>query len=260
MLSTCIRDVFRTDERSAITAALDELCAPTDSYGWASAGIYCFWNPDTHEALYIGLAVDLATRFKQHTGLTSCPTHSCKREMIDQYFGTHDRLGYSILVQTPLDQPIFAANRGQLPDDLTPDLEESIELVEVGRDRIKLSEGALIEACVKNLGKRPPWNRIGGSKEGQEVSLLQHFNFIRWLVADIDEPFVARSTLREIAADPELEGIEEVLHAARMLGMAGMPLTKAVEFLCSDPTSIQRYRFDRMAQLHYLARRAPFNV
>lgn len=42
--------------------AIDDLCSPKDNYGWASAGIYCFW-------VYIGLAGDLAERFKQHNGI-----------------------------------------------------------------------------------------------------------------------------------------------------------------------------------------------
>ena len=37
--------------------AIDDLCSPTDTHGWASAGIYCFWDYYAEAVLYIGLAV-----------------------------------------------------------------------------------------------------------------------------------------------------------------------------------------------------------
>ena len=40
MFGTVIIDAYRQDETSEIVNALEDLCSPTDSYGWASSGIY----------------------------------------------------------------------------------------------------------------------------------------------------------------------------------------------------------------------------
>lgn len=56
MLVTVIRERFRFDERANIAAALEEICSPNDNIGWASAGVYCFWNTRTGQPLYLGLA------------------------------------------------------------------------------------------------------------------------------------------------------------------------------------------------------------
>ena len=42
-------NLMQTDNARAITErtlaeAIEDLCSPNDSYGWASAGIYCFWR------------------------------------------------------------------------------------------------------------------------------------------------------------------------------------------------------------------------
>lgn len=44
MFGTIIIDAYRKDEAVKISEALDDLCSPTDNYGCASAGVYCFWN------------------------------------------------------------------------------------------------------------------------------------------------------------------------------------------------------------------------
>lgn len=62
-------DAYTKEEKEEIAEALDDLCSPNDNYGWASAGIYSFWDYNTKEIFYIGLAVDLTERFKQHNGL-----------------------------------------------------------------------------------------------------------------------------------------------------------------------------------------------
>jgi len=58
--------------------AIDDLCCPLDNYGWASSGIYCFWDPYNKNILYLGLAVDVGLRFKQHVGLVKTNRDSCK--------------------------------------------------------------------------------------------------------------------------------------------------------------------------------------
>ena len=54
---TANRDLaYRKEEAWEMAKAIDDLCSPTDNYGWASAGIYCFWDYYAEAVLYIGLA------------------------------------------------------------------------------------------------------------------------------------------------------------------------------------------------------------
>lgn len=48
MWGTIILDAYRDVERGEVAAALDELCEPMSSYGFASGGIYyCYWDVET---------------------------------------------------------------------------------------------------------------------------------------------------------------------------------------------------------------------
>lgn len=67
MFGTVILDAYTKAETEELAAAIDDLCCPKDHYGWASAGIYSFWDYNTHEVLYIGLASDLYERFRRNT-------------------------------------------------------------------------------------------------------------------------------------------------------------------------------------------------
>lgn len=97
MFGTVIIDAYTKDETEALAYAIDDICCPSDNYGWASAGIYCFWDYNTHEVLYIGLASDLYERFRQHNGLLPMQNEGCKYKQIQEYFISHTKLGYSIL-------------------------------------------------------------------------------------------------------------------------------------------------------------------
>ena len=44
MFGTVIIDAYRKEEALEMADAIADLCSPTDNYGWASAGIYCFWD------------------------------------------------------------------------------------------------------------------------------------------------------------------------------------------------------------------------
>ena len=56
MFGTVIIDAYRKEEALEMAEAIDDLCGPNDNYGWASAGIYCFWDYYIEEILYIALA------------------------------------------------------------------------------------------------------------------------------------------------------------------------------------------------------------
>ena len=110
MFGTVIIDAYRKEEALEIADAIDDLCSPTDNYGWASARIYCFWDYYAEAVLYIGLAGDLAERFKQHNGILPIKEGS-KQKQIEDYFSRNERLGYTIFVQSPLSQPLVHRNR-----------------------------------------------------------------------------------------------------------------------------------------------------
>ena len=100
MFGTVIIDAYRKEETLEMADAIDDLCSPTDNYGWASAGIYRFWDYYAEAVLYIGLAGDLAERFKQHNGILPIKEGS-KQKQIEDYFSRNERLGYTIFVQSP---------------------------------------------------------------------------------------------------------------------------------------------------------------
>ena len=54
MFGTIIMDSYVADEAKTIANNLDIICSPMNNMGWASAGIYSFWNYYTKEVLYIG--------------------------------------------------------------------------------------------------------------------------------------------------------------------------------------------------------------
>lgn len=86
-------DSYKADEVELMANNIDEICSPIDSIGWASAGIYSFWDYYTKDVLYIGLASDLCIRFKQ-LGLLPIAENACKVRQIQDYFLGHERLGY----------------------------------------------------------------------------------------------------------------------------------------------------------------------
>ncbi len=111
MFGTVIIDAYRKKETEELALAIEDICSQNDNLGWASAGIYCFWDYYLEEVLYIGLASDLSDRFKQHNGIKPVSDSSCKFKKIEEYFENNDRLGYSLFVQSPLSQPLTYRNK-----------------------------------------------------------------------------------------------------------------------------------------------------
>jgi len=235
MFGTVIIDAYRKEEATQIAHAVDDLCSPKDNYGWASAGIYCFWDYYIEEVLYIGLASDLSERFKQHNGILPVGDTSSKQRKIDKYFESNDRLGFSIFVQSPLSQPLTHRNKEQYQE-FANDLNSPVEdmLSDQGRQDIKRVEGILIEAFRKRHGHFPPWNDIGGSTMGQKLVMENNYNIVRSFCKPDDyarNPIVSRSTIRELSANPTYAGFENFLHAVRMnMLIHGMEYDEALAF------------------------------
>lgn len=178
LFGTVIVDRYKKSEVKEIVLALDELCSPKDNYGWASTGIYSFWNYYTKEIYYIGLAVDLTERFKQHNGLVEVAESACKIKQIEDYFSKYEILGYSIFVQSPLSQAITSKNAPDLK--INPEKYGFMDFrTDPAREAVKRVEGILIEAYRLANGDFPEWNKVGGATCGQKSAKLGNYEIVK---------------------------------------------------------------------------------
>ena len=235
MFGTVILDAYSADEVESMAFAIEDLCSPIDTYGWASAGIYSFWDYDTHEVLYIGLASDLAIRFKQHNGLISMPEAGCKYNLIQDYFKKHSKLGYTIFVQSPLSQPMVHRNK-KLIKNITSKLHVPIQdyANEQGIIDIKVVEGILIESHNQYYGKFPVWNKVGGSIVGQHRVRKHNINIVNCFsnpqFYNVN-PIISRSSIRELSNNPSYVSYELYLHTIRKYMLInGMEFDEALNF------------------------------
>lgn len=256
MFGTVIIDAYRKEETLEMAQAIDDLCSPNDNYGWASAGIYCFWDYYAEAVLYIGLAGDLAERFKQHNGILPIKEGS-KQKQIEDYFSKNERLGYTIFVQSPLSQPLVHRNKAMY-EKFEKQQNSPVEdmLSEQGRDDIKRVEGILIESFRRKYGHLPPWNSIGGSTIGQTRVMENNINIVKSFCTPDNyaiNPIVSRSTIRELSQNPEWAWYENFLHGARMnLLMLGMEYNDALELINKNDTF---GTYERMKNAGYLRKR-----
>lgn len=233
MFGTVILDAYTKNEIDELSKAIDDLCCPNDHYGWASAGIYSFWDYNTHEVLYIGLASDLYERFRQHNGLMEIDDSCCKYKQIQEYFKSHDKLGYTIFVQSPLSQPLVHRNK-KMYEKMAREINSPINdfISEQGINDIKRVEGILIEAFNSYFGRFPQWNKVGGSIAGQKHVLANNINIVKSFSNPQtykSNPIVARSTIRELANNPTYAAHENYLHVVRMYMLIfGMDYTNAL--------------------------------
>ena len=155
MFGTVIIDAYRKEETQEMAEAIEDLCSANDNTGWASSGIYCFWDYYAEEVLYIGLAGDLAERFRQHNGILPLKQGS-KQSKIEDYFSRNETLGYTIFVQSPLSQPLVHRNK-KTYEKFARQQNSPVEdlLSEEGRDNIKIVEGILIESYRRKYGHFP---------------------------------------------------------------------------------------------------------
>lgn len=231
MFGTTIIDAYRKDEVDEIVYALDDLCSPRDNYGWASAGIYCFWDYYTKEIYYIGLALDLTERFKQHNGLMRIDDNCCKKKYIEDYFKSKEKLGYTIFVQSTMSQPITHNNIDLFKEWLGKDFSKENYVGKEGHDHIKQVEGILLEAYKKVNGNYPKWNKMGGALLGQKAATIGNYEIVKSFNEIVSHPLVSRSTLRELSNNPVYEGYENFLHAIRMTMLhSGMCFNDALNF------------------------------
>lgn len=216
MWGTFLLDVYRQQDASNLRDALEQVLGPDSGSSWATGGVYVFWNPDTRDPLYVGIAGDFPERFAQHNGLRSCPAKGCKREQIAKYFAEEcDWLGYTVLALSSLSQPSTRRQRRSLG--LTdPDL---IDLNEVlsseALDEIRALEGRMIALYERQFNEAIRWNVSPGRlprvpPDAQDATLAT-------AVGVYDCLLQARKTIRQLAHDPEAMIYEEHLHAGRIM-------------------------------------------
>lgn len=217
VLATLVRDIYRTTERRELRDAVDDLASPNDTYGWASVGIYVFFDPDSRDVLYVGLARDLAERFAQHNGLVVMEARHCKSREIDEWFASREALGYAVLLQSPMDQVSVGRQRGT-PSAAYYD-EETDEFYDYpteGLEEARHLEGTLIASYRARHGVLPPWNKIGGSVAGAGDATTGGYNVLALATGQADSLLLARKTLRELSADPSAVSFEQTLHLGRI--------------------------------------------
>lgn len=174
MLCSYIKEIYKKQDSCELADAINDIASPSDGYAWSSAGVYCFWNPENNDILYIGLAVDLSQRFKQHNSIVSCDPKGCKGPEISEWFETHPQLGYSVLVKSSLSQPYCSSvNPATISEDIMNGSTSSY-----GQVSIERTEGLLLESCKIKHGTYPPWNKMGGSIVGSNKATKQHLSLI----------------------------------------------------------------------------------
>lgn len=234
MFGTIIIDAYEQCEAQSLADAIDEICSPTDSYGWASAGIYSFWDYYSNEVLYIGLASDLKIRFMQHNGLIAIDANACKHSQIQEYFLAHEKLGYSIFVQSPLSQPVVQRNIEQYRNYLEIAKDQPIENYagEEGIPQIKLAEGQLIEAYRIVKGDIPDWNKIGGNIHARKYATTGNYHQIveAFTHQEMSNLLTSKSTIRELAENSTYEWFENQMHGLRMMMLTmGLSYAEALQ-------------------------------
>lgn len=216
MLATWIRDVYGNGDRIEMRAAIDDIASPLDSYGFASAGVYVFFDPIKFEVLYIGLARDLAQRFAQHNGLVSMPASGCKRAQLERWFRHHGSLGYAIFVQSCIDQVAVARQAGTMSAEYYDEENDAFwGYGESGLEDIKANEGVLIAAYLQRHGNLPRWNKIGGATHSRERATPGIYAQLDLATGLIDSLLLARKTIRQLSSDPTAMTYEEALHVGR---------------------------------------------
>jgi len=217
MWGTFILDAYRWDERRELGDALEGIASARDSYGFASGGVYCFWEWSTRRVLYIGRAIDLPQRFGQHNGLAGRPT-GCKLEQLEEHFASNELIGFTVMVRSPNQQTITGRAKKQLQSELG-DLGDLLDDPEVGSEaelEIAHAEGLAIRSHLLGEGRLPPWNAIGGTLNDWGSSMNRPDHSAELFTGRVNHLLQARSTIRELDADPTATQFESMLLAARV--------------------------------------------
>ena len=214
MLGTIVIEKFKISERNEILKALHQLVVD-NTQDWATAGIYCYWDYNTKEILYIGLAVDLVERFKQHNGISKCSKTNCKYDEIEEYFKRNEYLGFTIILQSALSQPVNQRQVKKYKKSFKK-CDLSRVLGDQGNEEIKRLEGILLEAFRQRYGRFPLWNKMGGSLDGKNSFKESNLALLELLVTNKASKYVSRVSIKELASNPTFCRFEAYLHSIRI--------------------------------------------
>lgn len=223
--ATIVLDSYKIDETKLIANALNNICSPNNNGDWASSGIYCFWNYYTKEIYYIGLAIDLAERFKQHNGLIKSSDETCKNKYINEYFKTNEKLGYTIFLQSPFSQPITRKNKKNMQApyfNSNGKIENSYESISNESMKwLKFVEGSLIESFKIKNNRLPLWNKIGGLVKGQRnkglLSKYEEYKILNCFTLKNSNLFISKYSLRNLSQNTTYLREENSMHAIRCI-------------------------------------------
>jgi hypothetical protein len=202
VLCTVILQTYRQSETKQVHEALNTLM-PVGHPDWSRKGIYAYWDPETHELLYVGLASSLPDRFAQHNALVRHGGGNKSAEIAD-WFAQHPKLGVTTMVQAAAIELLKTIS------DINPSMGGD------PKEIIGLAEGQLIELARVALGKRPRWNKTGGARRGSGLAEHTEQSFIHLLCAARDSLLIARRSLTDLVADEQALRYEATLHSARM--------------------------------------------
>lgn len=217
MLVTWIRDTYSAEDSGVLRRAIDVIASPLAYHGFASNGVYVFFDPMTQAVLYIGLARDLSERFAQHNGLVHMRPEGCKVREVRAWMRGHGALGYAIAVQSSFSQAGVARQRGT-PTAAFYD-EESGEFWgydDEGLDHIADVEAQLIASFQERHQRLPPWNKIHGRRTAFNAPTTNTYALLELAAGRTDSLLLSRRTIRELAASPDALLREETMHVGRM--------------------------------------------
>jgi len=203
--------------------ALEEICSPRDDYGFASGGVYCFWNVKARLPLYIGRAVDLPDRFRAHNGLKAKRAKGNKRVEVHDFFAEEQLLGYSILVRSVGSQTATGRRRRQVDRDFPSSLawvEEPDAIDTETEYEIAEAEGTAIYSYWLEHGKLPAWNRMHGARTPWNQGMRRPDSSGQLFCLGIDSLLQSRRTITQLAREPFEMQFELELQAARMWSVA----------------------------------------
>jgi hypothetical protein len=215
MWGTFLLEVYRQQHARDVRDALERVLGPESGSSWATGGVYIFWNPNTREPLYVGIAGDFPERFAQHNGLRGCPASGCKRDQIAKYFAEESEwLGYTVIALSSLSQPSTRRQRKSLGLE-DPELIELNEALSAeALSEIRALEGRMIALYAHQFGKPLRWNESPGRLP--RVPPSSEDGTLAMAVGHLDCLLQARKTIRRLAEDGEAMLFEEHLHGARM--------------------------------------------
>ena len=246
MLATILIDRYKKTETKEIAEAL-KLITIENQQDWSTAGIYCYWDYCKKEILYIGLAVDLLERFKQHNGISNCDPKSCKIEKINNYFSSNEYIGFSITLQSSLSQPV---TKKQIRKHSNFSKSELIEILgKNGADEIKHTEGILIEGFNTKYNKKPEWNIIGGSTQAQSIAKGKNVKILEYLTLTEPNKYISRVSLRELSKNKDYLKYEAYLHSIRI---SPLPSEQTINMHQND---FQMFTFNEISENNYFKKR-----